>query len=641
MRISKRTGWAFAGAIALAVAVLYFAVARGLLPGDAPGGSSPATASMARYRAGQLEIGIATDPATPRVGENRLVIELKDADGNPVSGAAISAEATMPPMGQMPEMRAPATLEEVAPGRFEGSVNLSMRGAWPLTVQIEDPGMGDEARLRFDYATDRPGLEITTGAVPVVAPSSGFARPAGNTSESGAGGLPRFRVGELELTVGTEPAMPQVGQNRLIVEVRKPSGEPATDVEIDGYAEMPAMGAMPAMRAPTGLQQTTPGRFEGSMNLSMRGEWPLTLDIKDAAGDEQRLRFDLATDRAGLTIAAGGSPVGTSGARADDANVITIDNRRRQMIGVETRRAEFRELVRPIRAVGEVTYDERRLSHVTLKFDGYIGDLKADYVGAPIKAGQELFSVYSPELLAGQQEYLETVRRRSANGDGSLLRAARQRLRLWDMSDTEIEALERRGVPQDYVAIYAPRNGTLIERNIADGSAARMGQTLLTIADLSRVWIEAEVFEADLELVQPGMTASVMLPYLPGRQFEATVEYVYPYLEGATRTGRVRLTLDNTQGILKPEMYAEVSLQANLGERLSVPEEAVIIAGESRVVFIDLGEGRLKPTRINTGRRAQGFIEVLGGLSAGDAVVTSGNFLLAAETRLKTGIEQW
>jgi len=155
------------------------------------------------------------------------------------------------------------------------------------------------------------------------------------------------------------------------------------------------------------------------------------------------------------------------------------------------------------------------------------------------------------------------------------------------------------------------------------------------------VWIEAQVFEADLELVKPGMTAMVTLPYLPGRRVEATVEYVYPYLEGATRTGRVRLTLENSDATLKPDMYAEVSLQANLGERLSVPEEAVIIAGESRIVFVDLGEGRLKPARIRTGRRAQGFIEVLDGLAAGDTVVTSGNFLLAAETRLKTGIEQW
>ena len=643
MSLSKRSSWALAGVGTVALAaILYFTVARDLLERDASTASPGAAQSMQRYRVGQLEIGIATDPATPRVGENRLFIELKDADGNPLSGIPITAQAEMPAMGQMAAMRAPADLEEVAPGRFEGSLDIAMRGAWPLTIRIEDPQTGEEARLQFDYATDRPGLEIAAGAVPVDDLESGSARSAGSTARPPDGGLPRFRAGELEVAVATEPGTPRVGQNRLIVEVRDPSGEPPSDIEIDAYAEMPAMGAMPAMRAPAGLEQTAPGRFEGSMNLSMRGEWPLTLQIKDPTRGDQRLQFDLATDRAGLMIAAGGLAVGggaTGG--ADDANVITIDNRRRQMIGVETGTAEYRELIRPIRAVGQVTYDERLLSRITLKFDGYIGDLKADYVGASVKAGQELFTVYSPELLAAQQEYIETVRRRSGNGDGSLLRASRQRLSLWDMSDAEIEALERRGVPQDYIAIYAPRSGTLIERNITDGSAARMGQTLLSIADLSRVWIEAEVFEADLELVTPGMTVGVTLPYLPGERFDATVEYIYPYLEGATRTGRVRLTLENPNGELKPDMYAEVSLEANLGERLSVPEEAVIIAGESRVVFIDLGEGRLKPARIRTGRRAQGFIEVLEGLSAGDTVVTSGNFLIAAETRLKTGIEQW
>ncbi len=196
-------------------------------------------------------------------------------------------------------------------------------------------------------------------------------------------------------------------------------------------------------------------------------------------------------------------------------------------------------------------------------------------------------------------------------------------------------------MPADYVSMHAPRSGTLIERNIVDGSAAKMGQTLLKIADLSRVWVEADVFEADLELVEEGMSARVTLPYLPGRRFEGSVDYVYPYLTGETRTGRVRLTLDNTAGVLKPGMYAEVSLQARLGERLSVPEEAVIVAGQSRVVFVDLGDGRLNPVRIETGRRAQGYVEVLDGLAPGDRVVTSGNFLIAAETRLKTGMDQW
>ena len=209
------------------------------------------------------------------------------------------------------------------------------------------------------------------------------------------------------------------------------------------------------------------------------------------------------------------------------------------------------------------------------------------------------------------------------------------------MPEAEIDALERRGAPADYVPMVSPRAGTLVERNIAEGGAARVGETLLTIADLSRLWIEAQVFEADLELVAVGMPATVTLPYLPGRRFEATIDYIYPYLEADSRAGRVRLTLENSDGALKPEMYAEVSLQVPLGERVSVPEEAVIVAGASRIVFVDLGEGRLRPTRIETGRRARGFVEVLAGLEPGERVVTSGNFLIAAETRLRTGIDQW
>ncbi|HNP16358.1 MAG TPA: efflux RND transporter periplasmic adaptor subunit, partial [Terrimesophilobacter sp.] len=217
----------------------------------------------------------------------------------------------------------------------------------------------------------------------------------------------------------------------------------------------------------------------------------------------------------------------------------------------------------------------------------------------------------------------------------------RQRLRLWDMSEAEIAALERRGSPLEYVPIHAPQSGTLIERHIADASAAKKLQPLLSIADLSRVWVEAEVFEGDLELLQEGMQADVLLPNLPGRRYPARVEYVYPTLDGRTRTGRVRLSLDNSGGELKPAMYAEVSLQANLGHRLSVPEESIIFAGKSRVVFVDLGGGRLQPRRIRTGRQAGEFVEVLDGLALNDTVVTSGNFLIAAETRLKAGIDQW
>ena len=603
--------------------------------------------SMPRYRAGGLEIGISTDPATPRVGDNRLIVDVREPNGKPVS-VDIDAYAEMPAMGAMPAMRESADLKETEPGRYEGSVDLAMRGEWPLTISFQTP-QGQPVRLQFDLATDRAEIPIAAGGTPIGAANQGSMKTGASDHDAmqtgasdhdamqtgapdhgamktgaaakgaiktGGSGMPRYRAGELEIAVDIDPATAQVGDNKIMIEVRDSDGQPVQDIDIDAYAQMPAMGAMPAMRAPADLEKVGPGRYEGSMDLSMRGE--------------------------GLAIAAGGTLVGGGAMPTDDANVITIDNRRRQLIGVEIGEAKRRNLVQAIRAVGVVKLDERLLSQVTLKFDGYIGDLRANYVGAVVRKNQVLFTVYNPELLAAQQDYLNTLKRRpNASADDGLLRASRQRLALWDMSAGDIKALEKRGVPQDYVSIYAPRSGTLIERNIADGGPAKKGQILLTIADLSRVWIEADVFEADLGLVHVGMTATVMLPYVPGRTYPATVEYVYPTLEGKSRTARIRLTLDNPTGTLKPDMYAEVSLEADLGNLLSVPEEAIIFAGASRVVFVDLGGGRLKPVRIKAGRNAQGFVEVIEGLSPGDAVVTSGNFLIAAETRLKTGIEKW
>jgi hypothetical protein len=201
------------------------------------------------------------------------------------------------------------------------------------------------------------------------------------TIKTGTSGMPRYRAGDLEIAVDIDPATAQVGDNKIMIEVRDAEGQPVQDIDVDAYAQMPAMGAMPAMRAPADLEKVSPGRYEGSMDLSMRGEWPLTIEIKDSQRGDKRLQFDLATDREGLAIATGATPVGAAAMPADDANVITIDNRRRQLIGVETGEATHRNLVKAIRAVGVVKLDERLLSQVTLKFDGYIGDLKANYVG--------------------------------------------------------------------------------------------------------------------------------------------------------------------------------------------------------------------------------------------------------------------
>jgi Cu(I)/Ag(I) efflux system membrane fusion protein len=453
------------------------------------------------------------------------------------------------------------------------------------------------------------------------------------------GELP-YRSGPYRFDVSVQPETPRVGRNALTVILRTADGDPLDNADIRAVAEMPAMGAMPAMQAPAEMRRAGPGRYEGVFKPSMEGSWPLTLEIQAPDLPKRQISFDLATGREGLQLASGAARTDGNGlAEEAPPGMVTLDARRRQLIGVTTAIAQRKEVSRRIRAVGEIRYDQTRLVDVSLKFDAWVGELYADYVGVHVKEGDPLFTVYGAELLAAQQEYLELKRRVSPSQ--TLLAAARKRLTLWDITEAEIAALERRGKPFDYVTLYSPLSGTVVERNVVAGSAHKAGMTLLRIVDLSQVWVEADIYEAELPLVQEGMAASITLPYLPGQRFAGTVDFVYPTLDGATRTGRVRLTLPNQNGMLKPEMYAEVTLKADLGERLVVPRESIIIAGKNHFVFEDLGGGRLAPRRVITGQRAGGVVEILEGIEAGDRVVTSGNFLIASESRLKAGLEQW
>ena len=294
---------------------------------------------------------------------------------------------------------------------------------------------------------------------------------------------------------------------------------------------------------------------------------------------------------------------------------ISLDTARRQLIGVTTAKAEWKLHWREVRAVGEVMVDESRMADVSLKFDGWIGELRANTTGAPVRQGETLFTVYGPDLLAAQEEYLEAVRR---NPSGALARAARSRLRLLDMPDELIREIARKGQAMEYVPIRSPIDGVVIDKPVVAGSAMRASSRLLRIADLSTVWVEAEVYEQDLDWVREGTPATVRFPNLPGEALEATVDFVYPTLDGMSRTGRVRLALPNADGRLKPEMYAELRLVARFGRRLVVPEEAVIFAGDTRVVFVDAGDGRLEPRRVRIGLRSDDAIEILDGVAAGE-----------------------
>jgi len=456
---------------------------------------------------------------------------------------------------------------------------------------------------------------------------------------SSAGSVPAtfYDATPFKVRVVLKPETPRVGKNHVTIFVRDEAGKPVSGAVLKVVAVMSAMGSMPAMYAPAAMTETATGRYEGEFEPNMSAAWPLTIDIS-AGGKKGSITFDLATGRKGLRCTSCG------GAQGANVNVtVRVDPGRRQLIGVTTGRVKQKNLRITIRAAGIVTYDETRLSDVAMKFNGWIGEIYADSIGKPVIRGEPLFTVYSPELLAAQSEYLEALRRvRAKGGYGKgLLEAARRRLRLWNLTPAQIRALAKRGRAREYVPILAPETGVVIDKQIVAGSAFKAGQRLLRIAGLSQVWVEAQVYDYELPLIKAGMKARVTLPDLQGREFEGKVDYIYPFMENDTRTARVRVVLDNAGGFLRPDMYAQVKLRADMGKRLLVPESAVLYSGETRVVFLDLGNGRLQPRRIKTGQRNRQWIEVISGLEAGDSVVTSGNFLIAAESKLKSGLAQW
>lgn len=331
-----------------------------------------------------------------------------------------------------------------------------------------------------------------------------------------------------------------------------------------------------------------------------------------------------------------------------ETGVFTVDAQRRQLIGVRTATVEHRPVQIRLRAVGKIAYDETRLSDVSVKFRGWIGRLSVNSMGQRVRKGETLFTLYSPELYSAQEEFLAAIAsQRVAAGTSAparadyLVNAARERLRLWDLRDWQIDQIVEKGSPLKHMPVVSPVSGVVIEKSVVEGAAVEPGMKLYRIAGLETVWVEAEVYESELPLVSTGQEAEVVLPYLPGKRFRGRVSFVYPYLGPQTRTGRVRIELANPDLELRPDMYADVELVIDRGRRLVVPAEAVLHVGPRRLVFLDLGEGRLKPQEIEIGIKSGDDYEVLAGLEEGDIVVASGNFLVAAESRLKSAVEQW
>jgi Cu(I)/Ag(I) efflux system membrane fusion protein len=366
----------------------------------------------------------------------------------------------------------------------------------------------------------------------------------------------------------------------------------------------------------------------------------------------------------GLSEQAGGGRVKTSGEMGDmkqmdmkgmpmqgmpgmsvaSSGAVAIPAVARQLIGVRSAPAAHATLEEQIRTVGTVGYDERGLTQVTLKISGWVREVFVDSIGRPVRKGAPLFTLYSPDLLTTQDEYLLALKAQAQvaasplaeakASAASLVASARERLRLWDLTDVQIAALERRGTAEPVLTVYAPSSGIVLAREALPGKYVEPGTTLYEIADLSTVWISADIYESEVAATKVNRPATVTFAAYPGETFHGKVAYVYPTLNTEARTVRVRLELPNPGLKLKLGMYGTVTLQTETVKTLVVPKEAVMETGLRQLVFLDRGEGTYEPYPVKLGRRSQDSVEVLEGIKEGDRIVTSANFLLDAESKL-------
>jgi len=327
---------------------------------------------------------------------------------------------------------------------------------------------------------------------------------------------------------------------------------------------------------------------------------------------------------------------------------VQISPEKQQLIGVKFGTVEMRPLEKVIRTVGRVDYDEKRIVTVSLKIGGWIEDLYVDFTGRFVRKGDPLLTIYSPALVSTQEEYLLALQAKKSltksslpevAGTGeTLAESARRRLKLWDITDEEIQKLEESGKSKRILTLYAPFTGFVLEKSAYKGMNVMPGAALYKLADLSVVWLYADIYEYELPFIRLGQEATVQLTYLPGEMFRGKAIYIYPSLNAETRTAKVRFEFPNPHDRLKPEMFANVEIKVRLGQKLAVPEGAIIDTGVRQVAIVDKGNGYFEPREVKVGSKVEGYYEVIKGLKAGERVVTSASFLVDSESNLKEAL---
>ena len=328
---------------------------------------------------------------------------------------------------------------------------------------------------------------------------------------------------------------------------------------------------------------------------------------------------------------------------------VNISEYHRKHMGLTFGTVEMRNITREVRTSARIVPDETRIVTVTAKIEGYVDKLFVNVTGQAVKKGQPLLTVYSPELVSSQQEYLTAItiaknlsrssEKSISEGGKNLTDSARKRLKLWDISEQQIRKLEETGEVEKFLTLYAPSSGYVIEKKVLPGQKIMPGEPLMVVADLTVVWAEADIYESDLPYVKMDMPVTLTLSYWPGKSFPGKVNFLYPYLDPQTRTIKARLNIDNPELLLKGDMYGDAHLSYGLGNRPAVPESAVMQTGTHSYVFVAGAGDKISPVEVSIGTRSEGFFEVLSGVKPGDRVVTSANFLVDSESSLKAALQ--
>jgi Cu(I)/Ag(I) efflux system membrane fusion protein len=349
-----------------------------------------------------------------------------------------------------------------------------------------------------------------------------------------------------------------------------------------------------------------------------------------------------------------------SSAEEKENKGVDIPPEKQQLMGVKKSEASMISLEKIIRTVGRIEYDERKLATVNIKVEGWIEKLYADYSGKYVRKGERLADIYSPELVATQLELINLLQWRTEKahrfqrnveftwGDRygttgrlltfdieAVLQVARQKLELWELSEEQIKQVEEKKEPMRSLTIYSPINGYITQKAVVEGTRVLPGDRIFDIADLSALWVIADIYVYELPMIKVGQPAKITLSHFPGKEFSSKIDYIYPTLSGETRTAKVRFSLPNPGGQLKPQMFADVELKLDLGKKLAIPEDAVIDTGTKKVVYVDREEGFFEPREVVLGLTGEGIVEVVKGLKEGEKVASAANFLIDSEAKLK------